>query len=240
MAITEQEAWTARRGVAPSAQVPKFVAEIVEEIAFQARQDRRVDKRSGVSQRLPISAMENVLSNAERRALVTGDDVAVPRVTDVYAALPSITGKFEMEYEGELKGAEVVARELVRAAVATVADGYLAHLETRQVVEWFDLGGSLQLSDMTSAADVIAAAREVQGLVELAHAAGVPRKAPPALLAAGLDFVLEGCYAMKKISRSDERGYHAAEPAVRRPMREPMATDEAPIPASGSKKKYYN
>src|SRR5262245_2320382 len=67
MAITSQEAWLARNGSTPKAEVPAFVAEIVEEIAFQARQDRRVDKRSGVSQRLPISAMENVVSNAERR-----------------------------------------------------------------------------------------------------------------------------------------------------------------------------
>jgi magnesium chelatase subunit I len=64
--------------------VPTFVAEVVEEIAFQARQDRRIDKRSGVSQRLPISAMENVVSNAERRALLTGEEVAVTRVTDNY------------------------------------------------------------------------------------------------------------------------------------------------------------
>ena len=125
MAITAQEAWLARNGAAPRADVPTFVAEVVEEIAFQARQDRRVDKRSGVSQRLPISAIENVVSNAERRAIASAEPEAVARVTDVYAALPSITGKFEMEYEGELKGAETVARDLIRAAVATVADGYL-------------------------------------------------------------------------------------------------------------------
>jgi magnesium chelatase subunit I len=241
MTITAQEAWTLRNGAGPKSEVPNFVAEVVEEIAFQARQDRRIDKRSGVSQRLPISAMENVLSNAERRALMTNEDVAVPRVTDVYAALPSITGKFEMEYEGELKGAEVVGRELVRAAVATVADGYLSHLDTRQVIEWFDLGGSLQLSDMMSAADVLAAARQVQGLVDLAHAAGVPRNAAPPLLAAGVDFVLEGFYATKKISRNDERGYHATEPAVRRPSRESLTNDDSAMPSSGSsKKKYYN
>ena len=156
MAITAQEAWLTRNGAAPRAEVPTFVAEVVEEIAFQARQDRRIDKRSGVSQRLPISAMENVVSNAERRAIASSEPEAVARVTDVYAALPSITGKFEMEYEGELKGAETVARELIRAAVATVADGYLSHLETRGVIEWFDLGGSLQLGDTMSADDVLA------------------------------------------------------------------------------------
>src|SRR5499427_8577766 len=197
MAITAQEAWLTRSDNGPKTEVPTFVAEVVEEIAFQARQDRRIDKRSGVSQRLPISAMENVVSNAERRALVSREDCAVARVTDVYAALPSITGKFEMEYEGELKGAEMVGRELIKAAVANVADGYLSHLETRQVIEWFDLGGSLQLADTMSTKEVLKHAREVQGLVELAHAAGVKQDASPALLAAGIDFVLEGLYALK-------------------------------------------
>jgi magnesium chelatase subunit I len=240
MAITAQEAWLARNGAAPQADVPTFVAEVVEEIAFQARQDRRVDKRSGVSQRLPISAIENVVSNAERRAIASGEDVAVARVTDVYAALPSITGKFEMEYEGELKGAETVARDLIRAAVATIADGYLAHLEMRPVIEWFDLGGSLQLSDTMSAEDVLSHARQVQGLVELAYAAGVPKQASEPLLASGVDFLLEALYATKKISRSEERGYHGAEPAVRKPARE-MSLDEEPrVPSSGGRKKYYN
>ena len=240
MAITRQEAWLTREGNGPRTEVPAFVAEVVEEIAFQARQDRRIDKRSGVSQRLPISAMENVVSNAERRALLNREDVAVPRVTDIYAALPSITGKFEMEYEGELKGAETVGRELIRAAVANVADGYLAHLETRQVIEWFDLGGSLQLGDTLGSEAVLKHAREVQGLIELAHAAGVPKKASPSLLAAGVDFVLEGLYAMKKIGRSDERGYHASETPVRRPQREPSFSDEPTMPSGGGKKKYYN
>jgi magnesium chelatase subunit I len=241
MAITAQEAWVARPGDGPRTEVPTFVAEVVEEIAFQARQDRRIDKRSGVSQRLPISAMENVISNAERRALMNDEALAVPRVTDVYAALPSITGKFEMEYEGELKGAESVAREIIRAAVANVADGYLSHLETRQVIEWFDLGGSLQVSDGTSAAQVLAHAREVQGLLDLAHAGGIPKNASDQLLAAGVDFVLEGLYAMKKIGRSEERGYHASEPAIRRPTREARPfNDETPMPTGGGKKKYYN
>jgi magnesium chelatase subunit I len=241
MTITEQEAWLGREGDGPATEVPTFVAEIVEEIAFQARQDRRVDKRSGVSQRLAISAMENVVSNAERRALMAGEPVAVTRVTDVYSALPSITGKFELEYEGELKGAEVVARELIRASVATVADGYLAHLDSRRVVEWFDLGGSLQLGDMLTADEVLRHAREVQGLVELAHQAGIPASASAPLLAAGVDFVLEGLYALKKISRNEERGYHGSEPAVRRPTRESMAREEpAPQASQGNKKKYYN
>ena len=240
MAITAQEAWLAR-GAHIRTEIPTFVAEVVEEIAFQARQDRRIDKRSGVSQRLPISALENVVSNAERRALLAREEHAVARVTDVYAALPSITGKFELEYEGELKGAETVARDIIRSAVATVADGYLSHLETRQVIEWFDLGGSLQLGDTMSAADVIACAQQVQGLVDLTRAAGIAKNAPAPLLAAGIDFVLEGLYATKKISRSEERGYHGGDVAPRRPAREMTLKDEPPMPAAGAKgKKYYN
>jgi len=214
--------------------------QVLEQVAFLAREDKKIDKRSGVSQRLPISAMENVVSNAERRALMNREDVAVARVTDVYAALPSITGKFELEYEGELKGAEAIAREIIRAAVANVADGYLAHLETRRVIEWFDLGGSLQLGDTMSTADVLKHAHDVQGLVELARAAGIPKNASEAMLASGIDFVLEGLYATKKISRSEERGYHASEPSVRRPAREASFNDEMPTMPAGAKKKYYN
>ena len=96
MEITRQEAWTARGH--RSVRVPDFVSELVERVAFAARDDRRVDKRSGVSQRMPISVLENVVSNAERRAVISGEPEIVPRVSDVYAALPAITGKLELEY----------------------------------------------------------------------------------------------------------------------------------------------
>src|SRR5512132_2431494 len=177
MAITRQEAWTERAG-GLKVEVPNYVREVVEEVAFQARADRKIDKRSGVSQRLPISLLENVVSNAERRALLAGEAVIVPRVTDIYAALPSITGKFELEYEGELRGAEQVARDLIRSAVGTVFTSAFDGVDTRTVVEWFDLGGSLQLSDCSSADDVVKQTRGVQGLLELAEKAGLSGGAP--------------------------------------------------------------
>src|SRR4030095_1620650 len=108
MAITKQEAWTDRTDTL-KVEIPAYVREVVEEVAFQARADRKIDKRSGVSQRLPITTLELVVSNAERRALQNGEKLVVPRVTDLYAALPSITGKFELEYEGELRGAETIS-----------------------------------------------------------------------------------------------------------------------------------
>src|SRR5262245_59766105 len=136
MAITKQEAWTDRAGTM-KVEVTSFVREVVEEVAFQARGDRKVDKASGVSQRLPISTLELVVSNAERPALANSETLVVPRVTDIFAALPSITGKFELEYEGELRGAEQVARDLIRAAVGTVFTGTFEGVDTRTVVEWF-------------------------------------------------------------------------------------------------------
>src|SRR5229473_2205506 len=212
VAITKQEAWTERTG-ALKVEIPGYVREVVDEIAFQARSDRKIDKRSGVSQRLPISTLELVVSNAERRALAHGEALVVPRVTDVYAALPSITGKFELEYEGELRGAEQIARDLIRSAVGSVFTGVYDGVDTRTVVEWFDLGGSLPLEDGTSAEDVIAQTRGVQGLRELAERAGLPPGAAAPAVASAIDFVLEGLYAQKKIGRSDERGYSAAEAA---------------------------
>ncbi len=240
LAITAQEAWTDRpEGL--RVDIPPYVREVVEEVAFQARADRKIDKRSGVSQRLPITTLELVISNAERRALANDEKLVVPRVTDVYAALPSITGKFELEYEGELRGAEQVARDLIRAAVGNVFTGMLQGTDTRKVIEWFDLGGSLPLSDTTSADDVVARTREVEGLRELAEAAGVPPGAPAPLMAAAIDFVLEGLCAQRKISRSEERGYTSSgEGQPRRPTRreESLLDEEIRIP--GGKKKYYN
>src|SRR5689334_3736418 len=186
MAITKQEAWTDRAD-ALRVEIPGYVREVVEEVAFQARADRKVDKRSGVSQRLPITTLELVVSNAERRALANGEKLVVPRVTDIYAALPSITGKFELEYEGELRGAEQVARDLIRSAVGNVFVGMFEGVDTRSVVEWFDLGGTLPLADNTPANELIATTRGVQGLADLACRAGVAAGSDPSLFASAID-----------------------------------------------------
>jgi magnesium chelatase subunit I len=240
MTITAQEAWL-ERGGRGTVTVPEFVREAIEEVAFQARQDQKIDKRSGVSQRLPISLLENVVSNAERRALLARESPVVPRITDIYAALPAITGKFELEYEGELRGADNVAKDVIRAAVANVFNGYFATADLRQVTEWFDLGGNLQVDDTLSARELLARAAQVQGLREVAAQSGVPATAPAPLAAAAVDFVLEGLYAIKKISRSDEFHYQGAEPAQpRRPAPRGITAEpivDRDIPA---KKKYYN
>ena len=176
IAITEQEAWVAR-GAAAEVVVPLYVREVVEEIAFQARANKRIDGRSGVSQRMPITCLENVVSNAERRALATSE-APTARVTDVYAALPSITGKFELEYEGELRGADAVGRELIRTAVGAVFGGWFDGVDTNQVVEWFEMGGTLQESDTTSSEALLADVAEIHGLLKLAAHARRCRRRP--------------------------------------------------------------
>jgi magnesium chelatase subunit I len=250
MRITEQESWTSRRAAAEGRsqtprneiRIPAYVREVVEEIAFQARQDQKVDKRSGVSQRMPITCLENTVSNAERRALLNRETEVVPRVTDIYSAMPSITGKFELEYEGELRGADNVARELIRSAVANVFNGWFGDMDCRAVIEWFELGGTLQLDDTTPASQLVEMTAEVQGLHGLAARAGGNGNDGQPELAAAIDFVLEGLYATKKISRSEERTYAAVEPARARQAQarsniEDLMEREVP---QGGKKRYYN
>jgi len=114
--ITGQEAWVNRPGKA-KIEIPDYIRELIEQIAFVARESELVDQSSGVSARLTISAMELLQSNLERRAAMTGDDRVFPRLSDLAMVLPAITGKVEMVYEGEQQGAEVVARKLIGTAV---------------------------------------------------------------------------------------------------------------------------
>jgi magnesium chelatase subunit I len=213
--ITAQEAWTTR--TAPvELRVPDFIREIVEQLAFSAREEKKVDQRSGVSQRLPISALENVVSNAERRALATGEDVAVPRVLDIYAALPSITGKIELEYEGELKGGDSVARELIRLATGKVFTRYFDGENLAPIVQYFELGGSLKMDETAKSDDMVKELTRVQGLLEKTGKLGLGSSEPDSLRASAAEFILEGLYAHRRINRNEEVGF-MAEPRRREP-----------------------
>ena len=147
-----------------------------------------------------------MVSNAERRALRSGEKLVVPRVSDIYAALPSITGKLELEYEGELKGADNVVRELIRAAVARAYDQHFhGNANMNQVVQWFDLGGEIQLRDSAGAQEMLQKLRGIQGLLDKLSALGLSGKEPSEVLVSAAEFMLEGLYAHKTISRSEER-----------------------------------
>ena len=225
LAITAQEAWTQRDGY--KLNVPKYVREVIERIAFAAREDKKVDKRSGVSQRLPISCMENVISNAERRAIRSNEKVVVPRIGDVYAALPAITGKLELEYEGEMKGADHVGRELIRTAIAKTYDEYFNGMNMQQIVQWFDLGGEVQLADAAGAAEVLQSLHHIQGLMEKLVKVGVGPKDSSELQVSAAEFVLEGLHAHKRIGRNEERVFSAGEKPTKH-NEKPFEREEPP------------
>ena len=214
MAITEQEAWTARGG--RPVRVPDFISEVVERVAFEARTDKRIDRRSGVSQRMPITVLENVVSNAERRAIVTGEEEIVPRISDVYAAQPAITGKIELEYEGELIGGHAIARELIRRAADATFQERAGGANTDDVVIWFDEGGALQVTDDERSDAVATGFEAVPGLVDLVHRVGLATTDDAPQTVAACELVLEALVARKKISRSDGGLYGRAEPERRR------------------------
>ncbi|MCM3869393.1 MAG: hypothetical protein ND895_01680, partial [Pyrinomonadaceae bacterium] len=207
--ITRQEAWVDRDGLKERLHIPEFLRELVEQIAFEARDDQRVDKHSGVSQRLPITVIESVISNAERRAFLTGEDEIVPRVSDVYAAIPSMTGKMELEYEGEQIGATRIAKDLIKRAAGEVFEGYFVGIDFARTIQWFDQGNNLRLADTASAEECRRLLDAVPDLIETSLIPFDFKKSDQAQLVAACEFVLEGLYAGNKISRNEEGGYTA-------------------------------
>ncbi|HEX8392777.1 MAG TPA: sigma 54-interacting transcriptional regulator [Longimicrobium sp.] len=211
MEITAQEAWVERAGSSPVT-VPPFISELVERVAFLARGDKRIDRRSGVSQRMPITVLETAVSNAERRALLAGEDRILPRVADVYAAMPSITGKMELEYEGELQGSEVIARDLIAAAAREVFDRVWEVDMLDTVIEHFDRGGVLQISDGASAEACMKGVRGVPGLAEALEEAGMMQPDDVPMTVAAAELLLEGLAAHRRISRAESGAYGRAKP----------------------------
>ena len=214
MDITKQEAWTERDD--RPVRVPDFVAEVIERIAFEARGDRRIDKRSGVSQRMPITVMENVVSNAERRAIESGEAEIVPRISDIYAALPAITGKIELEYEGELVGGPAIARELIRRASDATFQDRAGGVNVDDVIMWFDEGGALQVADESRSDIALKGFEIVPDLLRIVHHTGLAPDDDAATSVAACELVLEALVARKKISRSDAGQYGRANPEPRR------------------------
>lgn len=204
MQITAQEAWM-QRGVVP-VRVPEIVAEVAERVAFEARHEKRIDQRSGVSQRLSITLLENVISNAERRAVRIGELEVVPRLADIYAALPAITGKIELEYEGELIGGAVIARELIRRAADATLRARADDLDLDEVVMWFDTGSALQVSDEAGAVAARSGFAAVPGLIEQVIVSTLPTDTDADAIVA-CELVLEALVARRKLSRSESGAY---------------------------------
>ena len=166
MAITAQEAWLQRGNSA--IEIPEFVREVVEEVAFQARQDSKIDKRSGVSQRLSISsARERRLERREARA---------PAPTSPWWCRASpismrhcrrSPASSSWNTKGNCAEPTTSRRDVIRNAVSNVFGGYFGSADLRQVTEWFDLGGTLQIDDALDARSLLTRAADVQGLKDL-------------------------------------------------------------------------
>jgi magnesium chelatase subunit I len=220
-AITRQEAWVERDGGGRPIRVPDFIEELIERIAFEAREDKRVDRRSGVSQRLPISVLESVVSNAERRTIATKERAVVPRVSDVYAALPAITGKLELEYEGELQGAETIAKDLIRRAAGATFEARVGGANVDDIVHWFDEGGALKITPDERSEALLKGFSVVPGLLDLVDQVGLAGKKDPAAVVSACELVLEGLVAEKRIARSEDLGYVRARPDPKAPPKGP-------------------
>jgi len=128
-AITDQESWSERPLDGVEVRLPDSFKTLVEEVAFVARRSDLVDQGSGVSARMPIAMRELLVSNMERRAVLSGEKVVAPRLVDLFATLPAITGKVEMVFEGEQQGSEIVARKLIGDAVKALFDATFPPVE---------------------------------------------------------------------------------------------------------------
>ncbi|MFY9242825.1 MAG: sigma 54-interacting transcriptional regulator [Polaribacter sp.] len=145
-AITQQE--TSKASAQKEfIQVPELAKDLLEQIVFEARESEFIDAKSGVSARLSITAFENLLSTAERRALLSGDEKTMIRLNDFDGIIPAITGKVELVYEGEQEGAQVVAENLIKNAIKTLFPTYFPEIKKLEkqtaetpyddIISWF-------------------------------------------------------------------------------------------------------
>jgi magnesium chelatase subunit I len=224
-AITRQEAWTARGGPV-RVRVPDLVGNAVEEAVFEARRSEFVDPASGVSQRAAISAIECVVSNAERRGLLAGDAEVQARVADLYAAAPALVGKMELVYEGEQQGTDAVARRVLGSALRRAFEARFPPVHARRgakrrraepaappgpedeayrpITAWFAAGNTVDVADDTPARDHRAALDRVDGLLDLVRKHAAPKDADEETLL--MELALEGLHQSSVLARDDLDG----------------------------------
>ena len=156
-AITRQEAVLTEEQAA-QIHVPELARDILEQIGFEARKSEFVDSKSGVSARMSITAFENLISTAERRALINNDATTSIRMSDFMGIIPAINGKIELVYEGEQEGAEQISYHLISESIKTLFTDYFPKIEKLQkddevgpydtILEWFFKDNELFLEDV--------------------------------------------------------------------------------------------
>jgi magnesium chelatase subunit I len=245
MQITEQESWV-KRDSGIEVEIPSFMRELVEEVAVQARKSEYVDQNSGVSARLPISLIENLVSNAERRGLATGESRVVTRICDLQQAVSAVSGKVELVLEGEQEGALNVARALLGRGVKSIfaqrfPDAYkprrrrkpgveageeesLASSEYRPILDWFAGGNHLEIADDVPHAQYCRELQAVEGLEPLATKYLKPRN--DAEKAVAMELVLEGLHMHSMLSRERTDGRKTAFKDMLKSMLSGMGTED--------------
>jgi magnesium chelatase subunit I len=203
IAIMEQEVPPLDRG-AVALRVPDFVREILAQLTFEARASNEINQSSGVSVRVTINNYESLLSNAEKRSVRTGEREVVPRLSDLHSVLASTAGKIELEYVGEDKKEEELIDRLINRAVLKVWDKYLKVEQLKRVIEHFEAGWGVEVSDRLKSEDYLEGIRQIPGLRE-----GIALLGPfesPGLMAAATEFILEGLHLHQKLNKDREGG----------------------------------
>ena len=183
--------------------MPEFMKEIVGEITQLARRNPKVNQRSGVSVRLSITNYENLVANASRRALRTGEPEAVPRISDLPAIIPSSTGKLEMETweEGDDQS---ILEKIVKTAVLNVFRRHFEAGQFSELVQRFDAGLTVEVSETQPSDRYAGLLRELPGVEKGLKSLGLEKR--PAALASGVEFVLEGLHLSKRLNKTQLDG----------------------------------
>ena len=209
MKITEQEAWISRDG-AVNVTIPMVIKKLLEQIAFEARESEYIDQKSGVSTRMTITAMEQLISAAERRALVNDESETVARITDVFHIVPALTGKLELVYEGEQEGALNVAKHLIGQGIKKTFARYFPDPAEQKksdeniyqpVLDWFADGNTLDISDNMSRKEYEELLDRVDGLSSLVEKNSLIDKDNNQYVL--MDFVIEALHQHSMVGKED-------------------------------------
>jgi len=203
IAIMEQEMPVFEREAA-AVRIPDFMKEIVAHLTFEARGSNEINQSSGVSVRVTINNYESLLSNAEKRSVRLGEREIVPRLTDLHSVLASTAGKIELEYVGEDKRENDLIDRLINRAVLKVWDKYLKVEGLKKVTEHFEAGWGVEVSDRMRAEEYLEGIRQIPGLREAVAQLG-PFESP-GLMAAAIEFVLEGLHLHQKLNKDRTGG----------------------------------
>jgi magnesium chelatase subunit I len=203
LAIMEQEAAPMDRR-SRKVEVPRFIKEILGQLTFEARKSNEINQSSGVSVRVTINNFESLVSNAEKRALKCKENEIVPRVSDMHAVMASMTGKIEMEYVGEDKKEDELVEKLLNRSILKVFDQYFSLNSLQKVVEYFNSGWGVEVSDQMASHDYLEGIKEIPGLKEAVKTLGTQES--PSLMASATEFVLEGLHLHQKLNKEIEGG----------------------------------